>query len=175
MCVCGCKGGHAALNGPAPRPRTERDATSWSKSKLKEVLVGLVVEGEAGRCEISDLKQVEGEASCNSRKGKLIFFYEWNLRLSWKGTGEGVGGAAVRGPARRGRRVRRCHGRAPVRRLPPASGGSSGAGHRLHLLHRSGSGEAPPWLAEPFPAARRPVTREGGSMSPPQLSRGHVP
>ncbi|KAF1406211.1 hypothetical protein FQV23_0002120, partial [Spheniscus humboldti] len=65
---------------------TERDATSWSKSKLKEVLVGLAVEGEAGRCEISDLKHVEGEASCNSRKGKLIFFYEWNLRLSWRGT-----------------------------------------------------------------------------------------
>ncbi|XP_076191262.1 activator of 90 kDa heat shock protein ATPase homolog 2-like isoform X2 [Aptenodytes patagonicus] len=50
------------------------------------MLVGLVVEGEAGRCEISDLKHAEGEASCNSRKGKLIFFYEWNLRLSWKGT-----------------------------------------------------------------------------------------
>ncbi|XP_068266972.1 activator of 90 kDa heat shock protein ATPase homolog 2-like isoform X1 [Nyctibius grandis] len=65
---------------------TERDATGWSKSKLKEVLVGLVVEGEAGRCEISDLKHVEGEASCNSRRGKLIFFYEWNLRLSWRGT-----------------------------------------------------------------------------------------
>ncbi|KAM4679263.1 activator of 90 kDa heat shock protein ATPase homolog 2-like isoform 2-T2 [Amazona ochrocephala] len=65
---------------------TERDATSWSKGKLKELLVGLVVEGEAGRCEISDLKHVEGEASCNSRKGKLIFFYEWNLRLSWRGT-----------------------------------------------------------------------------------------
>lgn len=46
-----------------------------------------MVEGEAGRCEIGDLKHVEGEASCNSRKGKLIFFYEWNLRLSWKGTG----------------------------------------------------------------------------------------
>ncbi|NXG76951.1 AHSA2 ATPase, partial [Baryphthengus martii] len=46
----------------------------------------LAVEDEAGRCEISDLKHVEGEASCNSRKGKLIFFYEWNLRLSWKGT-----------------------------------------------------------------------------------------
>ncbi|NXP55502.1 AHSA2 ATPase, partial [Heliornis fulica] len=65
---------------------TERDATSWSKSKLKEVLVGLVVEGEAGRCEISGLKHLEGEASCNSRKGKLIVFYEWNLRLSWRGT-----------------------------------------------------------------------------------------
>ncbi|XP_015712247.1 activator of 90 kDa heat shock protein ATPase homolog 2 [Coturnix japonica] len=65
---------------------TERDATSWSRSKLQEVLVGLVVEGEAGRCEICELKQVEGEASCSSRKGRLIFFYEWNLRLSWKGT-----------------------------------------------------------------------------------------
>ncbi|XP_021248693.1 activator of 90 kDa heat shock protein ATPase homolog 2 isoform X1 [Numida meleagris] len=65
---------------------TERDATSWSRSKLQELLVGLVVEGEAGRCEISELKQVEGEASCSSRKGRLIFFYEWNLRLSWKGT-----------------------------------------------------------------------------------------
>lgn len=74
------------LTPPLPG-RTERDATSWSKRKLKEVLEGLVVEGEAGRCEIGDLKHVEGEASCNSRKGKLIFFYEWNLRLSWKGTG----------------------------------------------------------------------------------------
>ncbi|XP_035178338.1 activator of 90 kDa heat shock protein ATPase homolog 2-like [Oxyura jamaicensis] len=65
---------------------TERDATGWSKSKLKEVLEGLAVEGEAGRCEISELKQAEGEASCSSRKGKLIFFYEWNLRLAWRGT-----------------------------------------------------------------------------------------
>ncbi|NWH57974.1 AHSA2 ATPase, partial [Geococcyx californianus] len=65
---------------------TERDATRWSKAKLEELLVGLAVEGEAGHCEISHLKHVEGEASCNSRKGKLIFFYEWNLRLGWKGT-----------------------------------------------------------------------------------------
>ncbi|XP_012586941.1 PREDICTED: activator of 90 kDa heat shock protein ATPase homolog 2 isoform X2 [Condylura cristata] len=65
---------------------TERDATSWSKKKFHELLVGLVVENEAGRCEISELKQVEGEASCSSRKGKLIFFYEWNIKLGWKGT-----------------------------------------------------------------------------------------
>uniref|UniRef100_A0A8C3IR17 Activator of Hsp90 ATPase AHSA1-like N-terminal domain-containing protein n=1 Tax=Chrysemys picta bellii TaxID=8478 RepID=A0A8C3IR17_CHRPI len=64
---------------------TERDATSWSKSKLEQLLVGIVVGNEAGSCEISDLKQLEGEASCNSRKGKLIFFYEWNIKLSWKG------------------------------------------------------------------------------------------
>lgn len=64
---------------------TERDATSWSKGKLREFLVGIVVENEAGRCQISELKQVEGEASCSSRKGKLIFFYEWNIKLGWKG------------------------------------------------------------------------------------------
>lgn len=69
--------------------RTERDATSWSKAKLQEVLVGIVVENEAGRCETSELKQVEGEASCSSRKGKLIFFYEWNIKLGWKGNGVG--------------------------------------------------------------------------------------
>lgn len=57
-----------------------------------------MVEGEAGRCEIGDLKHVEGEASCNSRKGKLIFFYEWNLRLSWKGTGgKGMPGEVASG------------------------------------------------------------------------------
>ncbi|XP_073905910.1 activator of 90 kDa heat shock protein ATPase homolog 2 isoform X1 [Castor canadensis] len=65
---------------------TERDATSWSKGKLRELLLGIVVENEAGHCEISELKQVEGEASCSSRKGKLIFFYEWNIKLAWKGT-----------------------------------------------------------------------------------------
>ncbi|XP_039096253.1 activator of 90 kDa heat shock protein ATPase homolog 2 isoform X1 [Hyaena hyaena] len=64
---------------------TERDATSWSKGKLRDLLVGIIVENETGRGEISELKQVEGEASCSSRKGKLIFFYEWNIRLSWKG------------------------------------------------------------------------------------------
>ncbi|XP_069706295.1 activator of 90 kDa heat shock protein ATPase homolog 2-like [Phaenicophaeus curvirostris] len=65
---------------------TERDATGWSKGKLEELLVGLAVEGEAGRCEISGLERAEGEASCSGRRGRLIFFYEWNLRLGWRGT-----------------------------------------------------------------------------------------
>nr|XP_002709738.1 activator of 90 kDa heat shock protein ATPase homolog 2 isoform X2 [Oryctolagus cuniculus] len=65
---------------------TERDATLWSRGKLRELLVGIVVENEAGRCEVSELKQVDGEASCSSRKGRLIFFYEWNIKLGWRGT-----------------------------------------------------------------------------------------
>uniref|UniRef100_A0A8C8ZLM9 Activator of Hsp90 ATPase AHSA1-like N-terminal domain-containing protein n=1 Tax=Prolemur simus TaxID=1328070 RepID=A0A8C8ZLM9_PROSS len=42
-------------------------------------------------CEISERKQAEGEASCSSRQGKLVFFSEWNIRLSWKGN-RGLGG-----------------------------------------------------------------------------------
>lgn len=57
------------------------------------------MENEAGGGEISELKQVEGEASCSSCKGKLIFFYEWNISLSWKGKGGGMVGG-VQGTAR---------------------------------------------------------------------------
>nr|KAF6445826.1 hypothetical protein HJG63_000474 [Rousettus aegyptiacus] len=63
----------------------ERDTTSWSKGNFHQFLVGIVVESEAGRCQISELKQLEGEASCSNRKGKTIFFYEWNIKLGWKG------------------------------------------------------------------------------------------
>ncbi|XP_051502820.1 activator of 90 kDa heat shock protein ATPase homolog 1-like [Myxocyprinus asiaticus] len=65
---------------------TERDATNWSSEKLKELLMGLQVESEEGKCEITEVSQVEGEASINNRKGKLIFFYEWNLKATWTGT-----------------------------------------------------------------------------------------
>ncbi|XP_017550030.1 activator of 90 kDa heat shock protein ATPase homolog 1b [Pygocentrus nattereri] len=65
---------------------TERDATNWSSEKLKELLVGLSVESDEGKCEVTEVTKVEGEASINNRKGKLIFFYEWNLKAKWKGT-----------------------------------------------------------------------------------------
>lgn len=65
---------------------TERDATNWSSEKLKELLMGLQVESEEGKCEITEVSKVEGEASINNRKGKLIFFYEWNLKADWRGT-----------------------------------------------------------------------------------------
>ena len=46
----------------------------------------LVVEDESvGRCVISEIKEVTGEATANNRKAKLIFLYDWNLKLEWKG------------------------------------------------------------------------------------------
>ncbi|XP_072553403.1 activator of 90 kDa heat shock protein ATPase homolog 1a [Salminus brasiliensis] len=65
---------------------TERDATNWSQEILNELLLRVRVEGEDGVCQITDVSKIEGEASINNRKGKLIFFYEWNIKASWTGT-----------------------------------------------------------------------------------------
>ena len=34
---------------------------------------------------IEDVDKCDGEARANNRKGKLIFFYEWEIALKWKG------------------------------------------------------------------------------------------
>lgn len=36
-------------------------------------------------CEITELSKIEGEATANNRKAKLIFFYEWDIKLEWSG------------------------------------------------------------------------------------------
>ncbi|XP_048830730.1 activator of 90 kDa heat shock protein ATPase homolog 1a [Brienomyrus brachyistius] len=64
---------------------TERDVTNWSSDKLKELLSGVRVESEEGSCGVTEVSKVEGEASINNRKGKLIFFYEWDVQATWKG------------------------------------------------------------------------------------------
>ncbi|NP_001080157.1 AHA1, activator of heat shock 90kDa protein ATPase homolog 1 S homeolog [Xenopus laevis] len=64
---------------------TERDATSWSLAKIKELMMGIRVESEEGTCDITEVSKLEGEASINNRKGKLIFFYEWDIKLNWTG------------------------------------------------------------------------------------------
>lgn len=64
---------------------TEKNATGWSKDKLKALLEGFVIEDENHKCEIKEFTKLEGEASANNRKAKLIFFYEWDLKAEWKG------------------------------------------------------------------------------------------
>lgn len=69
----------------------EKNATAWSKEKLKELLVGLVIEDEEFFGELTELTTIDGEATANNRKAKLIFFYEWVLKGEWSGklkTGE---------------------------------------------------------------------------------------
>ena len=40
---------------------------------------------KVGNVVIEDIEKIEGEARANNRKGKLIFFYEWEIVLKWKG------------------------------------------------------------------------------------------
>lgn len=65
--------------------RTEKNACQWSKDKLNALLVGMILENKETKCEIIKIETCEGEAVANNRKGKLIFFYEWDLTLNWKG------------------------------------------------------------------------------------------
>lgn len=37
-------------------------------------------------CIIVEIEKCEGEAVANNRKGKLIFFYEWDIVLHWIST-----------------------------------------------------------------------------------------
>ena len=34
---------------------------------------------------MDSVDRIEGEARVANRKGKLSFFYEWDIRLNWKG------------------------------------------------------------------------------------------
>lgn len=65
---------------------TEKNATPWSKDKLKSLLEGLVMEDDKYRCQIMEVSKVDGEASANNRKAKLFFFYEWELKANWTGS-----------------------------------------------------------------------------------------
>ncbi|XP_013398700.1 activator of 90 kDa heat shock protein ATPase homolog 1 [Lingula anatina] len=64
---------------------TEKNASNWSKDKIKNLLTGLKVECDDGWCEIKEVTKVEGEASASNRKAKLIFFYEWEVEADWTG------------------------------------------------------------------------------------------
>ncbi|UYV82983.1 AHSA1 [Cordylochernes scorpioides] len=64
---------------------TEKNASPWSKDKLSELLGNLKIEDKIGYCQVTDISKCEGEAVANNRKAKLIFFYEWNIELKWKG------------------------------------------------------------------------------------------
>ncbi|CAG7719936.1 unnamed protein product [Allacma fusca] len=64
---------------------TEKNACSWSKDYLRDLLVGLNLKNSAGSCKITSIEKCEGDASANNRKAKIIVFYEWELSLKWVG------------------------------------------------------------------------------------------
>ncbi|XP_066584339.1 activator of 90 kDa heat shock protein ATPase homolog 1 [Prorops nasuta] len=62
---------------------TEKNACAWSQEKIKELFTNMKIEGDDVLCAVKEVEKCEGEAVANNRKGKLIFFYEWNIVLKW--------------------------------------------------------------------------------------------
>lgn len=69
---------------------TEKNATAWSKDRIKTLFKDFVIYEDGIECRVSEVEKLEGEASASNRKGKLIFFYEWNVVLKWTGQLAGV-------------------------------------------------------------------------------------
>uniref|UniRef100_A0AC34PY70 Activator of Hsp90 ATPase AHSA1-like N-terminal domain-containing protein n=1 Tax=Panagrolaimus sp. JU765 TaxID=591449 RepID=A0AC34PY70_9BILA len=62
----------------------EKNATLWSKDRLKDLFVGRSVDKGSMKIELTEFKKLEGEATANNRKAKLIFLYEWEFELKFK-------------------------------------------------------------------------------------------
>ncbi|MCP9264639.1 Activator of 90 kDa heat shock protein ATPase-like protein 1 [Dirofilaria immitis] len=63
---------------------TEKNATPWSKQRLKELLEGQKYENGSTVVVFKELKKLDGEATANNRKAKLIFLFEWIIELSFE-------------------------------------------------------------------------------------------
>lgn len=65
---------------------TEKNATPWSKERITALFKDFPInDASKVKCRIVQVEKVDGEATANNRKGKLIFFYEWNVVLNWDG------------------------------------------------------------------------------------------
>ncbi|XP_018320951.1 activator of 90 kDa heat shock protein ATPase homolog 1 [Agrilus planipennis] len=64
---------------------TEKNASNWSQERIKNLFTDATVTSDLADLKIKEVEKCEGEAYANNRKGKLIFFYEWNLVLKWEG------------------------------------------------------------------------------------------
>lgn len=68
---------------------SEKNATPWSKNRLPELLTGITVESGAVKFNFTEIKKLEGEATANNRKAKLIFLFEWDIQVKFTATVEG--------------------------------------------------------------------------------------
>ncbi|XP_054271354.1 activator of 90 kDa heat shock protein ATPase homolog 2 [Macrosteles quadrilineatus] len=76
---------------------TEKNACAWSQEKLKDLLLGLRIKSDLAEVWLTEMEKIEGEAVANNRKGKLIFFYEWDMTITWKGRLNGADFKEVEG------------------------------------------------------------------------------
>uniref|UniRef100_A0A915CA16 Activator of Hsp90 ATPase AHSA1-like N-terminal domain-containing protein n=1 Tax=Parascaris univalens TaxID=6257 RepID=A0A915CA16_PARUN len=65
-------------------PRLQRDATPWSKERLRELLEGGTVEKGPIVVKFTNFKKIDGEATAESRgSGAIVFPFKWNIELKF--------------------------------------------------------------------------------------------
>uniref|UniRef100_A0A1I7XJA0 Aha1_N domain-containing protein n=1 Tax=Heterorhabditis bacteriophora TaxID=37862 RepID=A0A1I7XJA0_HETBA len=64
---------------------SEKNATPWSKTRLTALLEGLTIEDGPVCVTLGSVKKLDGEATANNRKAKLIFLYEWEIKIDFIG------------------------------------------------------------------------------------------
>ncbi|EYC13794.1 hypothetical protein Y032_0042g533 [Ancylostoma ceylanicum] len=64
---------------------SEKNATPWSKTRITDLLEGLTIEDGPICVKLETIKSIEGEATANNRKAKLIFLYEWDIKIGFLG------------------------------------------------------------------------------------------
>lgn len=64
---------------------SEVDASNSSKRFFKEKFLAISATGTDNSVRISEVTTCNGEATVNNRKGKVIYFFEWNIELKWCG------------------------------------------------------------------------------------------
>ncbi|XP_055931903.1 activator of 90 kDa heat shock protein ATPase homolog 1-like [Argiope bruennichi] len=65
---------------------SEKNASYWSKEKLKKIFIGAKIQDEIAQCVIVEMTKCEGDAIVNNRKSKLIVFYDWVIEFKWIGS-----------------------------------------------------------------------------------------
>jgi len=64
----------------------EKNVFAWAKKRLDELLKAAVITVEGnGKITITAVKDIEGDAYLNNRKGKIRYGYEFKLKMEWAG------------------------------------------------------------------------------------------
>lgn len=67
----------------------EKNATPWSKERLTELFIGKSIEKGSIKISYTEFNKLEGEATANNRKAKLIFLFEWIMEIKFSATVSG--------------------------------------------------------------------------------------
>jgi len=64
----------------------EKNATPWSRERLAELLIQQSLQNGPIKVDFKEFKKLEGDATANNRKAKLIFLFDWIVEIEFIAT-----------------------------------------------------------------------------------------